>query len=76
MSEDYEDIKDLDEIAGVTGDDDVEVNGEELEITDDAQASGKFSRLLESDSRRYKLSGMFKDWFLDYSSYVILARAR
>ena len=75
MSEDYEDIKDLDEIAGVTGDDDVEVNGEELEITDDAQASGKFSRLLESDSRRYKLSGMFKDWFLDYSSYVILARA-
>ena len=75
MSEDYEDIKDLDEIAGVTGDDDVEVNGEELEITDDAQASGKFSHLLESDSRRYKLSGMFKDWFLDYSSYVILARA-
>jgi len=75
MSEDYEDIKDLDEIAGVTGDDDVEVNGEELEITDEAQASGKFSRLLESDSRRYKLSGMFKDWFLDYSSYVILARA-
>ena len=75
MSEDYEDIKDRDEIAGVTGDDDVEVNGEELEITDDAQASGKFSRLLESDSRRYKLSGMFKDWFLDYSSYVILARA-
>ncbi len=37
--------------------------------------SGKFSRLLGADSRRYKLSGMFKDWFLDYSSYVILQRA-
>ena len=37
--------------------------------------SGKYDRLLSSDSRKYKLSGMFKDWFLDYSSYVILQRA-
>ena len=41
----------------------------------DEGTSGKFSRLLGADSRRYKLSGMFKDWFLDYSSYVILQRA-
>lgn len=27
------------------------------------------------DGKEYKLSGMFKDWFLDYSSYVILDRA-
>lgn len=27
------------------------------------------------DGNEYKLSGMFKDWFLDYSSYVILDRA-
>ena len=27
------------------------------------------------DGDKYKLSGMFKDWFLDYSSYVILDRA-
>ena len=39
------------------------------------EQSGKFARLLGSDSRKYKLSGMFKDWFLDYSSYVILYRA-
>ncbi len=31
--------------------------------------------LLGEGSRKYKLSGMFKDWFLDYSSYVILQRA-
>ena len=37
--------------------------------------SGKYERLLSEDSRKYKLSGMFKDWFLDYSSYVILQRA-
>ena len=37
--------------------------------------SGRFDKLLGSDSRKFKLSGMFKDWFLDYSSYVILYRA-
>ena len=42
---------------------------------ENAAPSGKFSRLLDSDSHRFKLSGMFKDWFLDYSSYVILQRA-
>ena len=36
---------------------------------------GKFDRLLGEHSRKFKLSGMFKDWFLDYSSYVILYRA-
>ena len=38
-------------------------------------ATGKYDRLLSSDSKKFKLSGMFKDWFLDYSSYVILQRA-
>ena len=38
-------------------------------------APGKFDKLLGEHSRKFKLSGMFKDWFLDYSSYVILYRA-
>ena len=46
---------------------------EEKELTEEEE--GRFARLLGSDSRKYKLSGMFKDWFLDYSSYVILQRA-
>ena len=73
MSEDYEDIQN-EEIADQVGDD-VELNGDDVELSGEEQASGKFNRLLDSDSRKYKLSGMFKDWFLDYSSYVILERA-
>ena len=40
-----------------------------------AVPSDKYEKLIGDDSRKYKLSGMFKDWFLDYSSYVILQRA-
>ena len=52
---------------------DDELNEEPLD--DSAGTSGKYDKLLGSDSKKYKLSGMFKDWFLDYSSYVILQRA-
>ena len=69
MSEDYEDIQNEELEEQV--DEEVEL----VEGEGDEQKAGKFNRLLESDSRKYKLSGMFKDWFLDYSSYVILERA-
>ncbi len=65
--------------------DDMELPEEEVGGTEDRDASegemtveskpGKFDKLLGENSRRFKLSGMFKDWFLDYSSYVILYRA-
>lgn len=42
---------------------------------EESEDSGRFSRLLDSDSRKYKLSGMFRDWYLDYASYTILDRA-
>ena len=45
------------------------------EIVDDGTSSGKYDRLINDNSRKYRLSGMFKEWFLDYSSYVILQRA-
>ena len=44
-------------------------------VDENAESSGKYDRLLNENSIRFKLSGMFKDWFLDYSSYVILYRA-
>ena len=47
---------------------------EEDEVVSSAK-QGRFSKLLDESSKRYKLSGMFKEWFLDYSSYVILQRA-
>ena len=56
------------------GNEDEELNEEPIDETS-AKSSGKYDKLLSSDSRNYKLSGMFKDWFLDYSSYVILQRA-
>ena len=38
-------------------------------------AQGKFDRLVAEGENKYKLSGMYRDWFLDYASYVILDRA-
>ena len=53
------------------------INEEELEDTTEVgtEESGKFSKMLGSDAKKFKLSGMFKDWYLDYASYVILHRA-
>ena len=54
------------------------INPDELQAESEEVAKvapGKFDKLLGEHSRKYKRSGMFKDWFLDYSSYVILYRA-
>ncbi len=47
----------------------------EMPADESQAASGKYDKLLGGNSRKFKLSGMFKEWFLDYSSYVILQRA-
>ena len=53
-----------------------EIIEEEDKVIDaEGEPSGRFDRMLESDARKFKLSGMFKDWYLDYASYVILHRA-
>ncbi|MFR9584347.1 MAG: DNA gyrase subunit A, partial [Rikenellaceae bacterium] len=36
---------------------------------------GKYSRLTSEEAGVRKLTGMYKSWFLDYASYVILERA-
>ena len=64
MSEEWDDIQPA-----------PEESPEEQPLDETTAESGKFSKLLDSDSRKFKLSGMFRDWFLDYSSYVILQRA-
>ena len=66
MSQDWDDIKD----EGTPSEE-----GMEEEMVDESPSTGKYDRLLGEDSRKFKLSGMFKEWFLDYSSYVILQRA-
>ncbi|MBO8466302.1 MAG: DNA gyrase/topoisomerase IV subunit A [Bacteroidetes bacterium] len=59
---------------------DLPVEGQEDDYSDTpvdegTPSTGRFDKLLSENSRKYKLSGMFKEWFLDYSSYVILQRA-
>lgn len=61
----------------ITTDEEI-IDDDDKVIEDDGTGqddSGRFDKLLEGDARKYKLSGMFKDWYLDYASYVILHRA-
>ena len=51
----------------------MEESGEE-EVAESAP-SGKFDKLFGENSRKYKLSGMFREWYIDYSSYTVLYRA-
>ena len=39
-----------------------------------AARAGKYDRITQDEGVR-KLSGMYRNWFLDYASYVILERA-
>ncbi len=65
----------MDEDEIMTQEEELDADALEAPVSEDSAPSGKFDRLLGSDASRFKLSGMFKDWFLDYSSYVILQRA-
>ena len=46
-----------------------------LEMSEDATPTGRFDKLFGENSRKYKLSGMFREWYIDYSSYTVLYRA-
>ena len=48
---------------------------EDVPVNGDGEESGRFEKLLDSDAHEFRLSVMFKDWYLDYASYVILHRA-
>ncbi|HIZ86736.1 MAG TPA: DNA gyrase/topoisomerase IV subunit A [Candidatus Coprenecus pullistercoris] len=59
MSREDEDIDDV--VAEDTG--------------DGSTSSGQFDKVISDGTKKYKLSGMYREWFLDYASYVILERA-
>jgi len=40
-----------------------------------AKKESKYEKLISEDKGLFKLTGMYKTWFLDYASYVILERA-
>lgn len=73
---------DIDEIDVPIEDEDIATNEEleeEGEVLDDDNIDqaelDKYDKLVAEGENKYKLSGMYKDWFLDYASYVILDRA-
>jgi topoisomerase IV subunit A len=43
--------------------------------TTENNEEGKYDKLIHEGDKRYKITGMYKEWFLDYASYVILERA-
>ena len=67
-----EDIFDQEESYPAEEAEDSDIDGEE-------EAEGvnmhRFTRLTVEDGGVRKLTGMYKEWFLDYASYVILERA-
>lgn len=50
------------------------VNNEDEELTDNTHSDYKPVDKFDA-SAVHHLSGMYKNWFLDYASYVILERA-
>lgn len=76
-------IDDIDDFEGAPLNEEIAADEEELEEAGemldeeniDQSEQDKFDRLVADGENRYKLSGMYKDWFLDYASYVILDRA-
>lgn len=53
----------------------IEDSADELSQEVSGEATGKYSKLIKDGENKYRLAGMYKNWFLDYASYVILDRA-
>ncbi len=57
---------------------DFELESEETLFIDKESSkneNSKYDKLINEGGKKYKLTGMYKEWFLDYASYVILERA-
>ncbi len=54
-----------------------DIGADELPIDERVTAGmrSKFERVYGEEGNLHKLTGMYKNWFLDYASYVILERA-
>ncbi len=53
----------------------VAADSDDEPVGEETQRPGKFDRLTQVEGNVRKLTGMYKNWFLDYASYVILERA-
>ena len=74
MSEQREDMTERDDLPGevpAAADDAARSVGAE----ESAAPTGRYGKLLSEEGGVRKLTGMYRNWFLDYASYVILERA-
>ncbi|MDE6570336.1 MAG: DNA gyrase/topoisomerase IV subunit A, partial [Alistipes sp.] len=73
----YENEERFDEELSTSEPDATEVDdaGADEPVGAETQRPGKFDRLTQDEGNVRKLTGMYKNWFLDYASYVILERA-
>ena len=53
----------------------MDVEAQDVEAQEVDVPKGKYEALISSDDDTRRLTGMYKNWFLDYASYVILERA-
>ena len=74
MKEDDE-LDELEERDEELSEDEVNVDETVDEDAIDPDSMGKYGKLVAEGENKYKLSGMYREWFLDYASYVILDRA-
>lgn len=76
MSDEFEGFDDelREEIEQVEEPSDEIINEDDLN-EEELNKYKKFDKFVADGDKRYKLYGMYKDWFLDYASYVILDRA-
>ena len=74
MSEEIDDIE-KDGIEENAAQEEAVVNEESAKETRDSSRNSKFTRVISAGENKYKLPGMYRDWFLDYASYVMLDRA-
>ena len=51
-----------------------DIDAQDADLMDDAP-KGKYGALTSAEDDSRRLTGMYKNWFLDYASYVILERA-
>ena len=64
----------MEENKDIIENEELNIEAQDAELMDDAP-KGKYGALTSAEDDSRRLTGMYKNWFLDYASYVILERA-
>ena len=78
MADKREDIDEQEELLTMESQEELPADDEVTDAVEESASPSKrakFDRLMQDESGVRRLTGMYKNWFLDYASYVILERA-